>query len=105
MAFESFSILCKEKHRFESLPYFLYCLPVFASTYHNHLNPLIKLQKRAIRAISMAGFLDHTEILFHQCKILKLEDQYKYSLACYLYRNQNLLTEFSRTQDTMPMYY
>ena len=78
-------------------PYFLYCLPVFASTYHIHLDPLVKLQKRAIRAISMAGFLDHTESLFRQCKILKLEDQFKYSLACYLYHNQNILVEFSRT--------
>ena len=45
----------------------------------------------------MAGFLDHTEILFRQCKILKLDDQFKHSLACYLYNNQNLLTEHSRT--------
>ena len=78
-------------------PYFLYCLPVFASTYYTHLDPLVKLQKRAIRAISMAGFLDHTDPLFRQCKILKLDDQFKLSLACYLYNNQHLLTDYSRT--------
>ena len=78
-------------------PYFLYCLPAFASTYLIHLDPLIKLQKRAIRAMSVAGFLDHTEPLFFQYKILKLNDQFKLSLACHLFNNQNLLTEFSRS--------
>ena len=77
-------------------PYFLYCLPVFAATYHVHLDPLVKLQKRAIRAISLAGYIDHTDPLFHRCKILKLDDQFKHSLACYLYKNQSLLTEHSR---------
>ena len=77
-------------------PYFLYCLPAFASTYHIHFDPLVKLQKRAIRAISKAGFLDHTDPLFRQFKILKLNDQFKHSLACYLYKNQHLLTEYSR---------
>ena len=77
-------------------PYFLYCLPAFASTYQTHMDPLIKLQKRAVRAISLAGYLDHTDPLFFQNKILKLNDQYKHSLACYLYCNQELLIEYSR---------
>ena len=77
-------------------PYFSYCLPAFAATYHVHLDPLEKLQKRAIRAISLAGYLDHTDPLFHRCKILKIDDQFKHSLACYLYKNQSLLTEHSR---------
>ena len=72
-------------------------MPAFVSTYDTHLDPLIKLQKRAIRAISMAGFLDHTDPLFLQCKILKFNDQFKLSLACYLFNNQNLLTEYSRS--------
>ena len=45
----------------------------------------------------MAGILDHTEPLFLQYEILKLNDQFKLSLACYLFNNQNLLTEFSRS--------
>ena len=78
-------------------PYFLYCLPAFASTYHTHLDPLIKLQKRAVRAISVAGYLDHTDPLFLRNKILKLNDQYKHSLACYIYSHPNLLNEHSRS--------
>ena len=80
-------------------PYFLYCLPVFASTYQVHLNPLIKLRKTAIRAINMAGFIDHTNPLFFNSKILKLQDQYKHSLGCYIYDNQNLLNEYSRNHN------
>ena len=78
-------------------PYFLYCLPAFASTYHTHLDPLIKLQKRAVRAISVAGYLDHTDPLFLRNKILKLNDLYKHSLACYIYSHPNLLNEHSRS--------
>ena len=80
-------------------PYFLYCLPVFASTYQVHLNPLIKLQKTAIRAINVAGFNDHTNPLFLNSKILKLQDQYKHSLGCYMYDNQYLLNEYSRNHN------
>ena len=60
------------------------------------MDPLIKLQKRAIRAISLAGYIDHTDPLFHRCKILKLDDQFKHSLACYLFKNQYLITDHSR---------
>ena len=80
-------------------PYLLYCLPVFGATYAIHLQPLIILQKRAIRIISNAGFLDHTEPLFKLQKILKLQDLYKYSLACYFFKNQNLLNSFSQSHN------
>ena len=32
-------------------------------------------------------------------KILKLKDQYKHSLGCYIYDNQNLLNEYSRNHN------
>ena len=75
-------------------PYFLYCLPVFGATYDTHLQPLILLQKRAIRLISNAAFLANTEPLFKMQKILKFNDIYKHSIACYMFKNQHLLHEF-----------
>ena len=63
-------------------PYFLYCLPVFGATYNTHLQPLILLQKRAIRLISNAAFLANTEPLFKMQKIMKFNDLYKHSIGC-----------------------
>ena len=44
----------------------------------------------------MAGFIDHTNPLFLNSKILKLQDLYKHSLGCYIYDNQNRLDVYSR---------
>ena len=40
----------------------------------SYLSPLFRSQKKAIRRISHAGWLDHTNNLFKNLKILKLED-------------------------------
>ena len=78
-------------------PYILYCLPVFGATYNTHLQPLVILQKRAVRIISGAGFLDHTTPLFYENKILKIEDLYKHSIACYVYSNPSILNQFQQS--------
>ena len=64
-------------------PYLIYCLPIFGATYNNHLQPLILLQKRAIRTISRAGYFDRTELLFKFHKILKFQDLYNISYTSY----------------------
>ena len=80
-------------------PYFIYCLPIFASTYATHLNPLIIMQKKAIRIISGAGYLDHTNSLFYSNKILKIPDLNKYQLGCYAYNNPDILNQHIRTHN------
>ena len=86
------------KHIYLTLinPLMLYCLPVFAATYNIHMKPLCILQNRAIRIIS--GKANELRInmkpLYYQNNILKIDDQYKLSLACYIYRNQELLDNF-----------
>ena len=45
-------------------PYIHYCNLIWANTYHVHLKPIITLQKKLIRIISNAEYLDHTEPLF-----------------------------------------
>ena len=80
-------------------PYLIYCLPIFGATYNNHLQPLILLQKRAIRTISRAGYFDSSEPLFKSHKILKFQDLYKHSLACYVFKHPDLINSFSRTHD------
>ena len=61
-----------------------------------HLNPLNVLHKRAIRIINHAPFLAHTEPLFRESNILKINDQYKLSLATYIYKNPHLIDDYRR---------
>ena len=78
-------------------PYILYCLPIFGSIYAVHLNPLKILQNRAIRIITGGGFYDNLNGLYKSASVLRIDDLFKYSLACYAYKNQNELTRFART--------
>ena len=54
-------------------PYLHYCI----LTWGTNTERLLTLQKRAIRIISNSHFLAHTENLFREYKILKIEDIYK----------------------------
>ena len=67
-------------------PYLAYNTIIWGSTYLTHLQPLIRQQKRTIRTIANAGFIDHTEPLFKQHKILKVQDLYNFQLGTYMYR-------------------
>ena len=42
------------------LPYLHYCSEVWGNTYTTTINPLVTLQKRAIRVINNVGYRDHT---------------------------------------------
>ena len=42
------------------LPYLTYCVEVWGNTYSSNINPLIIIQKRAIRIVHKVGFYDHT---------------------------------------------
>ena len=77
--------------------FFLYCLPIFGPTYEAHLKPLFMLQKKAIRIINGASYLQHTDPLFYSSKILKIRDQYKLSIGTYIYNNPTILHGYQRT--------
>ena len=68
-------------------PYLTYCSLIWGTTYETHLNPLIILQKRAIRIINKVNYSEHTSPLFFSNKILKLKDLIKYRQAIYVYKN------------------
>ena len=71
-------------------PYLLYCNLVWGATYSSHLDPLVKLQKRAIRIINKTSFLSHTNSLFYSNSILKLPDIHKLQLALYVFKLDDL---------------
>ena len=65
--------------------YLNYNICVYMGTFNAHTNRLLLLQKRAIRLVSGASFLDHTEPLFNSNKILKIHDMYKLNIGLYMY--------------------
>lgn len=68
--------------------YLSYGIIIWGGTYHVHLQPLITLQKRAIRIINKQPYLAHTNVLFFQNKILKLGDIYKFFIAVHFYKKK-----------------
>ena len=60
------------------LPYLEYCLIIWASTYSSHLQPLFRLQKKALRIITHSPPRAHTYPLFNKFKILNIFNIYKF---------------------------
>ena len=67
-------------------PYLNYCNHVWGSTYISNLRQLIVLQKKAVRIISHVSTREHTDPLFMQLNLLKLQDINKYVLGCFMFR-------------------
>ena len=67
-------------------PYFSYCIPVWGNTFTTYLNSIYKLQKRAVRMIVGANRLAHTEPIFRELKIMKLNELYVYAVQLMLYK-------------------
>ena len=104
-------------------PYLNYCVVVWGAAYDSHLEPLVLLQKKAVRIINKAPYLAHTNPLFLSNKILKLKDLFKYNLCLHIYLNpdhfnhvnnnrynfrnsQNLIVPYERlTQTQQSTYY
>ena len=56
------------------------------NTYKSHLDPLVKLQKKAIRIISKADRGAHTAPLFQTLKVLPIESVYLYCAQLFLFK-------------------
>ena len=78
--------------------YLKYCLIIWGGTYPSHLNPLIVLQKRAIRLVFSAGYYEHTSNLFYMCQTLKLPDIYNLNLGLVVFQNK-ISNVFRRNRD------
>ena len=81
-------------------PYFTYCNLVWGNTFITHLNPLIILQKKAIRIINKADYNAHTENLFFNNKILKLIDINFYLQAIHMYKSDKTDYQSSHFHNT-----
>ena len=54
-------------------PYLIYCIEIWGNTNDTHLNPIIKIQKKGIRAIAFAHYFDSTTPLFERLIILSFK--------------------------------
>ena len=73
------------------LPCIQYCILVSGSTYSSKLNRIALLQKRIVRIINKEKFDAHTDPIFKELKILKLDDIYLFHLGKFMYLFQNNL--------------
>ena len=78
-------------------PYFNYCISIWGGTYDSYLQPLIKLQKRAIRIIANVGWRANTAPLFKELNILTLPELHVYFVQLFVFKyNDNSLPEIFR---------
>ena len=77
-------------------PYLIYCNIIWGSAVKTIIKPLILLQKKCLRIICKVDFLEHTDPLFSETKLLKIEHIYKVNCAQFIYKcyNTNLFNEF-----------
>ena len=72
-------------------PYLNYCIPVWGNTCKSYLEPLVKMQKRVIRLIKGVKKFEHTDPIFKELNLLKINEIYVYSLQLILYKYHHTL--------------
>ena len=70
-------------------PFLIYGLVVWGSTHHTNTDPLLILQKRALRIMIFSKFDEHSSPLFKQTNILKLFDLIKFQISIFMYKFYN----------------
>ena len=70
-------------------PHMQYCAEVWGHSYKGTLEPLVKLQKKALRIIYRVPYQAHTNDLFIKARFLKLHDIIKYNTLQLLFAASN----------------
>lgn len=66
-------------------PYLTYGLVAWGNTYNTTLQPLLNLQKKVIRLMTFSQFREHSNPLFYELNILKINDLVKFQTAIFMY--------------------
>ena len=79
--------------------YLQYRILVWGSTYPTHFRRLVLLQNCIVIVISKKGFEAHSDPLFKNLMILKLEDIYSFHLAKFMFsfKNTSIRSSFSKS--------
>ena len=67
-------------------PFLTYCIVAWGNTYQTSLQPLLLLQKKAIRIITFSSFYKHTSPLFKDLNVIKLFDEVTVHIAVFMYK-------------------
>ena len=63
-----------------------YCNLIWGSAYDITLDPLIKMQKKAIRLVNNSHYLEHTAPIFSSLKIIKVQQVFKLNCLIFMYK-------------------
>ena len=72
-------------------PLLNYCNPIWYTTHCTYLTPLKLQLKKIVRIITHTYYLEHTNLLFKETKILKLEDITQLAKVTFVYLNKNTM--------------
>ncbi len=70
-------------------PYLMYCNEVWGCIQESKLQKLTIIQKKIIRIITNAHYLEHTNTMFDELEKLKLADINKYISSVFMYKYEN----------------
>ena len=73
-------------------PFLQYGIWFGGLTYETYMDPVFSLQKRVVRAISLAHFSSPSSPISSELKILKLHDLFQLKLLCLLYDSVNRIS-------------
>ena len=62
-----------------------FCLPIWGDCCNAGQRGFLKLQKQAVRNISLAKYNSHTDPLFKKYSVLKFEDLHKFNLSTFVF--------------------
>ena len=68
-----------------------YGIVAWGQAFDSYIEPLFKLQKRAVRAISHQPFLAHSLPIFKDLKLLRIVDIFKLKLLSFVYESVNMV--------------
>jgi len=68
-----------------------YGIIVWGQTFSSYIEPLFKLQKKAIRVISHQTALSHSLPLFKGLQLLRVSDAFKLNLLTFVYNSMTML--------------
>ena len=63
-----------------------YCNLIWGSANQTTLDPLLKLQKKAVRLVNKAKYLDHTEPIFHSLQIMTIHKMFMLNCLVFVYK-------------------
>lgn len=88
------------------VPYLTYCIEAWGNACKTYTEPVFLLQKRAIRVINGNAYRDHTNPIFKQLQILKLNELIEYNILKTMYKAHqqilpvNLQKRFMKREST-----